>query len=224
MQTSADRILTTHVGTLQRPADLSKLMAEKGEHSPEAHAAAARGGRRGGAQSRSSRASTSSMTGSSARRCGCGTCATGSTASSPATGPGRGGLAEGARPGRVPGVLRVGRGEREASSGYMEDAYFFGAIATQPVVTGPITYRPEAVQRDIANLTDALQGPGRDRRVHAGRCAGQHRGRPRQRALREPGRTHAGPRRRDSRGVQGDHRRRVHPAGRRRLGAGAVGP
>src|SRR5699024_8424409 len=35
MQRSTDRILTTHVGTLQRPPDLSQAMAEQGEGSPE---------------------------------------------------------------------------------------------------------------------------------------------------------------------------------------------
>ena len=38
----------------------------------------------------------------------------------------------------------------------MEDSYFFGQLGTQSVVTGPLRYRPEAVQRDIANLTAAL--------------------------------------------------------------------
>jgi 5-methyltetrahydropteroyltriglutamate--homocysteine methyltransferase len=40
--------------------------------------------------------------------------------------------------------------------GYMEDAYFWSNNATLPVVTGPIRYRPEAVERDIANLRAAL--------------------------------------------------------------------
>lgn len=48
--------------------------------------------------------------------------------------------------------------DRNASLfGYMEDAYFFSPIATQPVVTGPLRYRPEPVQRDIDNLRQALQ-------------------------------------------------------------------
>jgi 5-methyltetrahydropteroyltriglutamate--homocysteine methyltransferase len=41
--------------------------------------------------------------------------------------------------------------------GYMEDTYFFSSIVTEPVVTGPLRYKPEAVQRDIANLKDALR-------------------------------------------------------------------
>ncbi len=33
-------------------------------------------------------------------------------------------------------------------SGYLEDSYFFfGPLATQPVVTGPLRYRPEAIKR-----------------------------------------------------------------------------
>src|SRR6202042_3120658 len=40
--------------------------------------------------------------------------------------------------------------------GYMEDAYFFSPLARQPVVTGPVRYRPEAAERDIANLKAAL--------------------------------------------------------------------
>ncbi len=34
--------------------------------------------------------------------------------------------------------------------------YFFSPLARQPVVTGPVRYRPEAVERDIANLKAAL--------------------------------------------------------------------
>ena len=40
--------------------------------------------------------------------------------------------------------------------GYMEDSYFWSSNATQPMVTGPVRYRPEAAQRDIANLKTAL--------------------------------------------------------------------
>ena len=35
MQRSTDRILTTHVGALQRPPELSKALAEQGERAPE---------------------------------------------------------------------------------------------------------------------------------------------------------------------------------------------
>jgi 5-methyltetrahydropteroyltriglutamate--homocysteine methyltransferase len=37
---------------------------------------------------------------------------------------------------------------------------WFGAITTQPVCVGEIRYRPEAVQRDIENLQAALSGSG----------------------------------------------------------------
>lgn len=36
MQRSTDRILSTHVGALQRPPELSRVMMERGENSPEA--------------------------------------------------------------------------------------------------------------------------------------------------------------------------------------------
>src|ERR1700748_3465934 len=35
MMTSTDRILTTHVGALQRPTELSKAMAARGQWSPD---------------------------------------------------------------------------------------------------------------------------------------------------------------------------------------------
>jgi 5-methyltetrahydropteroyltriglutamate--homocysteine methyltransferase len=35
MQRSTDRILTTHVGALQRPSDLSKALSEQGQWAPE---------------------------------------------------------------------------------------------------------------------------------------------------------------------------------------------
>lgn len=35
MQRSTERILTTHVGTLQRPASLSRALVEKGADSPD---------------------------------------------------------------------------------------------------------------------------------------------------------------------------------------------
>jgi 5-methyltetrahydropteroyltriglutamate--homocysteine methyltransferase len=47
--------------------------------------------------------------------------------------------------------------------GYTEDSNFFTPMLTQPVVTGPLRYRPEAVDRDIANLRAALAGyPGQE--------------------------------------------------------------
>jgi len=47
---------------------------------------------------------------------------------------------------RTPGVLFYG-----------EDQAFWEAIATQPVCVAPIVYRPDAVRRDIANFQAALQ-------------------------------------------------------------------
>ncbi|TCP53572.1 5-methyltetrahydropteroyltriglutamate--homocysteine methyltransferase [Tamaricihabitans halophyticus] len=41
--------------------------------------------------------------------------------------------------------------------GFPEDQYFFGAMTTQPVCTGPLSYRPGALNRDIANLANALR-------------------------------------------------------------------
>ena len=35
----------------------------------------------------------------------------------------------------------------------MEDPYWLSFTATRPVVTGALRYRPEAINRDIANLT-----------------------------------------------------------------------
>src|SRR6202020_3301815 len=35
MRRSTDRVLTTHVGALQRPASLSKALAEQGQWTPE---------------------------------------------------------------------------------------------------------------------------------------------------------------------------------------------
>jgi 5-methyltetrahydropteroyltriglutamate--homocysteine methyltransferase len=42
--------------------------------------------------------------------------------------------------------------------GYMEDTYFWSSNATWPVVTGPVRYSGDAVRRDIANLAAALGG------------------------------------------------------------------
>ena len=39
MKRSTDRILTTHVGALQRPAELSKAMTERGEWAPDSNEA-----------------------------------------------------------------------------------------------------------------------------------------------------------------------------------------
>lgn len=52
--------------------------------------------------------------------------------------------------------------------GYMDDAYFFSPMATSPVVTGPLCYRPEAVRRDIA-ADQVAHRPGQEPAVRLGR-------------------------------------------------------
>ena len=153
MQRSTDRILTTHVGALQRPQELSKAMSERGEWAPdvlpELRSAVAE------VVARQEQAGidvvddgefgkTLWMWYVRDRMDGIGS-------------------REWAQP------LLKGRdrdqfpdfyawADANASIfGYMEDTYFFSPVLTQPVVTGPLRYRPEAVQRDIANLKDALR-------------------------------------------------------------------
>ena len=227
MRRSTDRILTTHVGSLQRPAELSRALAAHGQWAPEvldqlrgAVADVVRRQEETGldivddgefGKTMWSRYALDRLDGIEARE-------------------------------RVPGGEPVFKGrDREQFPGfyawadangtlfgYMEDSYFFGQLGTQSVVTGPLRYRPEAVQRDIANLTAALAagaarlaGPGG---VPADGGARQPDGRAGRRALRQPRRPAAGARRRAARGVPGDHRRRVPAAGRRRLGARRLGP
>jgi 5-methyltetrahydropteroyltriglutamate--homocysteine methyltransferase len=157
MQTSTDRILTSHVGTLQRPPDLSKLMAEKGEHDPAV------------------RERLREAVGEVVQRqvdAGIDVVDDGEFGKTVWMWYVRDRLDgiesrdwEHAEEPYFQGRDRTEFPEFYAWAdanaslfGFMEDSYFFGSITTQPVVTGPITYRPEAVQRDIANLTDALKG------------------------------------------------------------------
>jgi 5-methyltetrahydropteroyltriglutamate--homocysteine methyltransferase len=153
MQRSTDRILTTHVGALQRPSELSKAMTERGEWAPdvlpELRAAVAE------VVARQERAGIDvvddgefgktlwmwyvrdRMDGIEPREW-----------SEP--------LLKGRDRDQFPGFYAWA--DANASIfGYMEDAYFFSSTITQPVVTGPLRYKPEAVQRDIANLQDALR-------------------------------------------------------------------
>jgi 5-methyltetrahydropteroyltriglutamate--homocysteine methyltransferase len=153
MQRSTDRILTTHVGALQWPAELSKAMTELGEWAPdvlpELHAAVAE------VVARQERAGIDVVD------------------------DGEFGKTlwmwyvrdrmDGIEPREWPEPLNRGRdrdqfpgfyawADANASIfGYMEDTYFWSSITTQPVVSGPLRYKPEAVQRDIANLKDALR-------------------------------------------------------------------
>jgi 5-methyltetrahydropteroyltriglutamate--homocysteine methyltransferase len=156
MQRSTDRILTTHVGALQRPQELSKAMTERGEWAsdvlPELRAAVAE------VVARQEQAGIDvvddgefgktlwmwyvrdRMDGIEGREW--------SQDAEP--------LLKGRDRDQFPGFYAWA--DANASIfGYMEDTYFFSSIVTEPVVTGPLRYKPEAVQRDIANLKDALR-------------------------------------------------------------------
>jgi 5-methyltetrahydropteroyltriglutamate--homocysteine methyltransferase len=157
MRRSTDRILTTHVGALQRPAALSKALAERGQWAPEALTEL----RAGVADVVRRQAATgidvvddgefgkTMWTQYVVDRLD----GVGSRDPSMASEP------------RMKGRDREQFPEFYAWAdanatlfGYMEDAYFFSPLARQPVVTGPVRYRPEAVERDIANLRAALAG------------------------------------------------------------------
>jgi 5-methyltetrahydropteroyltriglutamate--homocysteine methyltransferase len=155
MQRSIDRILTTHVGALQRPANLSKAMAEHGEWAPEVLL-----------QLRAAVADVVAcqedtgidvvddgefgktmwvwyvrdrMDGIEARDWS-------KSEEAPLKGRDRD---------QFPGFYAWADANARLF-GYMEDSYFWSSTITQPVVTGPIRYRADAVRRDIANLTAAL--------------------------------------------------------------------
>ena len=153
MQRSTDRILTTHVGALQRPQELSKAMTERGEWAPdvlpELRSAVAE------VVARQEQAGIDvvddgefgktlwmwyvrdRMDGIEGREW---------------TEP----LMKGRDRDQFPGFYAWA--DANASIfGYVEDTYFWSPVLTQPVVTGPLDYKPEAVQRDIANLKDALR-------------------------------------------------------------------
>jgi len=153
MQRSTDRILTTHVGALQRPQELSKAMTERGEWAsdvlPELRTAVAE------VVARQEQAGIDvvddgefgktlwmwyvrdRMDGIESREW---------------TQP----LMKGRDRDQFPGFYAWA--DANASIfGYVEDTYFWSPVLTQPVVTGPPRYRPEAVQRYIANLKDALR-------------------------------------------------------------------
>jgi len=156
MQRSTDRILTTHVGALQRPAELSKAMTERGEWAPdvlpELRAAVAE------VVARQEQAGIDvvddgefgktlwmwyvrdRMDGIEGREW--------SQDAEP--------LLKGRDRDQFP-AFYAWADANASIFGYMEDTYFFSSIVTEPVVTGPLRYKPEAVQRDIANLKDALR-------------------------------------------------------------------
>jgi len=155
MQRSTDRILTTHVGALQRPQHLSKEMAEHGEWAPavldDLRAAVAEVVARQEATGidivdDGEFGKTLWMWYIRDRMDGIE-----GHEWSPDAEP----LLKGRDRDQFPGFYAWA--DANASLfGYMEDTYFWSSIVTQPVVTGPIRYRPEAVRRDIANLRSAL--------------------------------------------------------------------
>ena len=153
MRRSTDRILTTHVGALQRPAELSKAMAAHGQWSPDVldllRASVTDVVRRQAAtgidvvddgefgKTMWSWYIRDRLDGIEGRELASREVVTGRDRA------------------QFPGFYAWA--EANASLfGYMEDTYFWSSNATEPVVTGPLRYRPEAVARDIANLKAAL--------------------------------------------------------------------
>src|SRR4051794_11283410 len=156
MQRSIDRILTTHVGALQRPAALSAAMAEHGEWAPEVLPQLSAAVADVVARQREVGIDVvddgefgktiwmwyvrDRMDGIEGRDW--------SQSAEP--------IMKGRDREQFPGFYAWA--DANASLfGYMDDSYFWSSNLTQPVVTGPIRYRPGAVQRDIANLTAALR-------------------------------------------------------------------
>jgi 5-methyltetrahydropteroyltriglutamate--homocysteine methyltransferase len=155
MRRSTDGILTTHVGALQRPLALSKALAEQGEWAPavltELRGEVAEVVRRqvdagidivdDGEFGKTmwSRYIIDRLDGVEGRDR--------SLASEPTF--------KGRDRDEFPGFY-AWADANATLFGYMEDSYFFRPLATQPVVTGPIRYRPDAIARDIANLKAAL--------------------------------------------------------------------
>jgi 5-methyltetrahydropteroyltriglutamate--homocysteine methyltransferase len=154
-RSNADGILATHVGALQRPAGLSKAMAEHGQWAPEVLASLRAGvsdvvqrqvatgidvvddGEFG--KTMWSQYVIDRLDGVGGRDP--------SAADTPRL--------KGRDRAQFPGFYAWADANRTLF-GYMEDAYFFSPLARQPVVTGAIGYRAEAVERDIANLRAAL--------------------------------------------------------------------
>ncbi len=155
MQRSIDRILTTHVGALQRPQALSQAMAERGEWAPDVL--------------EDLRTAVTDVVGRQ-EAAGIDVVDDGEFGKTlwmwyirdrmdgieardwpPDAEP----LLKGRDRDQFPGFYAWA--DANASIfGYMEDAYFFSSTITQPVVTGPLHYRHDAVRRDIANLKHAL--------------------------------------------------------------------
>jgi 5-methyltetrahydropteroyltriglutamate--homocysteine methyltransferase len=147
MRRSTDRILTTHVGALQRPTELSKAMAARGQWSPDVldllRASVTDVVRRQAdtgidivddgefGKTMWSWYIRDRLDGIEGRELASREVVTGRDRT------------------QFPGFYAWA--ESNASLfGYMEDSYFWSSSAIQPVVTGPLRYRPEAVARDIA--------------------------------------------------------------------------
>jgi 5-methyltetrahydropteroyltriglutamate--homocysteine methyltransferase len=157
MRRSTDRILTTHVGALQRPEELSKAMAAHGQWSPDVldllRAGVADVVRRQAdtgidivddgefGKTMWSRYVVDRLDGLTARE----------------TALARNPVFRGRDREQFPGFYAWADGNATLF-GYTEDSNFFTPMLTQPVVTGPLRYRAEAVDRDIANLRAALAG------------------------------------------------------------------
>lgn len=157
MQRSADRVLTTHVGVLQRPREPSQAMAEKGKNSPEArellHAAVSDVVRRQidlgiDIVDDGEFGKTLWMWYVRDRLDGIGSRDWSQADEAYLKGRHREEFDE----------FYAWADANQSLFGFMEDSYFFAPIVTQPVVTGPISYRPERVQRDIENLREAVAG------------------------------------------------------------------
>jgi 5-methyltetrahydropteroyltriglutamate--homocysteine methyltransferase len=162
MQRSTDRILTTHVGALQRPAELSRALAERGEQDPAtltrltaAVADVVRRQAETGLDVIDDGEFGKTMWSQYVRDRLDGIEGHGHSSASDR-------VAQGRDRAQFPGFY-AWAAKNAALFGYTDDTYFFRPMATVPVVTGPLRYRPEAVQRDIANLKAALAGdPGRE--------------------------------------------------------------
>jgi 5-methyltetrahydropteroyltriglutamate--homocysteine methyltransferase len=157
MRRSVDRILTTHVGALQRPEELSKAMAAQGQwsddvldllrvgvadvvrHQADTGIDIVDDGEFG--KTMWSRYVLDRLDGVESRER--------SLSRNP--------VFRGRDREQFPGFYAWADGNGTLF-GYTGDSNFFGAMLTQTVVTGQLRYRPEAVERDIANLRAALVG------------------------------------------------------------------